>query len=373
MRRSSRRGVHVSVVTSGHDVADARLHREVRAFVEAGLRVEVLGLGDREDAPPGTVARTWPRGGLVSRGARAVVLPWRARGSVLVSLDPDSALGCAVAARALRRRWVADVHEDYPALLEDRGWARGVLGGVAGVLARAATRVVARADLTVVADDHVPPREGEARQRLVVRNVPDLAVVLPHGTCEQRPRSSSRRRAVYVGDGRRSRGLEAMLEALAAAPGWELDVVGPLHGPDDGWARERIARDDLLGRVRLHGRLTPDASWRVAEGAEVGLALLDDTPAFRASVPTKVYEYLAAGLAVLATPLPRVADLVAASGAGVVVGTPADAGAVLRGWTAAPEGLDAARANARAWSEKHLRGPSPYAALARHVRSLVPI
>jgi hypothetical protein len=36
----------VTVLTSGHDVADARLHREVAALRRAGLRVEVLGLAE---------------------------------------------------------------------------------------------------------------------------------------------------------------------------------------------------------------------------------------------------------------------------------------------------------------------------------------
>lgn len=370
---ASTRGRHVdvSVVTSGHDVADARLHRVVAALLDAGLTVEVLGLGDPGDAPVGALARTWSRGGMLARAVRAAALPWRGHGQVLLSLDPDSALGCAVAARALRRRWVADVHEDYPALLEDRAWARGVRGGAAGVLANAATRVVGRADLTAVADDHVPPLDGQARRRIVVRNLPDLSVVRSGSESGSAPAAGDPLRAVYVGDGRRSRGLEPMLEAVAAAPGWELDLVGPLHAPDDEWARRRVARDDLRGRVRLHGRLPPQTSWRVAAGASVGFALLDDTPAFRAAVPTKVYEYLAAGLAVLATPLPRVADLVAGSGAGAVAGTSGEAAAVLREWGEQPARLERARERAREWAEEHLTGPSPYAALAREVAALL--
>ncbi len=56
--QAPRRAIDVSIVTSGHDVADARLHREVAALVARGLHVEVLGLGDEADGPPGVTVRT---------------------------------------------------------------------------------------------------------------------------------------------------------------------------------------------------------------------------------------------------------------------------------------------------------------------------
>ncbi|NUR30435.1 MAG: hypothetical protein HOV83_32045, partial [Catenulispora sp.] len=40
-----RAGVDVSIITGGHDVADARLHRLAAALRRAGLAVEVIGLG----------------------------------------------------------------------------------------------------------------------------------------------------------------------------------------------------------------------------------------------------------------------------------------------------------------------------------------
>lgn len=349
----------VSVVSSGHDVADARLHREVAAFLRAGLTVEVLGLGDPAGGPPGAEVRTWLRGGLARRAGAAVRLPWSARGRVLVCLDPDLVASASVR-RLTGRRLVVDVHEDYVALLADRRWARGLAGAVGRAVARAATWLAARADLTVVVDDHVPP--PTARARLVVPNLPDLAL-LPAPT-----RPGPVPRALYVGDLRASRGLFAMLDAVAGAPGWELDLVGPVAAGDrdrlDAW----LACSPAAARVRLHGRLEPRAAWQLAAGAWVGLALLDRTPAFEAAVPTKLYEYLACGLAVLVTPLPRMAEIVAASGAGVVVGGAEEAAAVLRSW-AAPADLVGRRAAALAWSAS-TAGSSPYDGLAQRVVAL---
>ncbi|MGN6242631.1 MAG: glycosyltransferase, partial [Motilibacteraceae bacterium] len=164
----------VSVVTTGHDVADARLHREVAALRRLGLQVEVLGLGDAADGPAGAQVLTRARSGLAGRALAALTVPWRARGRVLVTLDPDARAGAVPAARLRRRRLVADVHEDYAALLADRAWATGAAGRVGAQVAALATRLAGRADLTVVAAAHVPPRQ--ARNRLVLRNLPDLSM-----------------------------------------------------------------------------------------------------------------------------------------------------------------------------------------------------
>ena len=361
----------LSVVTSGHDVADARLHRIVAAALREGLTVEVLGTGTAAVGPAGSTVRATPSAGLVRRFMRALALPWRARGAVLLTLDPDTSVGAEPARRARNRRLVVDVHEDYAALLRDRAWAAGVRRRFAGRLVRLATAVAARADLTVVADEHLPPAESACHRRLVVRNLPDLRLM---GNAAGRVAGDGQGlRAVYVGDVRRSRGMASMVEAVAVAPGWTLDIVGPVSREDAGWLRDRLARTDVTGRVRLHGRQPPERAWRIAEGASVGLALLDDTPAFRAAVPTKVYEYLAAGMAVVASPLPRVVRLLADSGGGAVVEDAAEAGALLRQWeTDGGARLDGLRDAARQWSAIHLGGETPYDVLARELRALLP-
>lgn len=336
--------VSISIVTSGHDVADARLHRQVAALERAGLRVEVLGLGDPAAGPPEATVRAWVRRGGVVRAWRAMTLPWRAEGAVIVTLDPDAAVG-ALVCRALRRlvpgvrriRTVADVHEDYLLLLQDRTWARGLRRPVARLFARAGMAAARRADLTVVADDGL--LRGAPR-RVVLRNLPDPSMLPAPSDPDPRPR------AIYIGDLRRSRGLFAMLDAVADAPGWELDLVGPVAAEDRREAQARLADPGLADRVRWHDRLAPREAWAIARGAWVGLLLLDDTPAFRLAVPSKLFEYLACGLAVLATPLPRVAEMLAATGAGVVVEDPSGAAEQLRRWSSRPEDLVSLRASA---------------------------
>ena len=354
----------VSLVTSGHDVADARLHRLVGAFVRAGMSVEMLGLGSPDSAPPGLGAlATHPRGSLWRRGADAAVLPWRARGRVVVVVDPDTIPSASLAALVRRRPLVVDVHEDYARLLADRRWARGAVGVVARAVVGAASVLARRAAVTVVADDHVPPLT--ARDRRVVRNLPDGGY-LPSPSVPLDPEP----RIVSIGDLRRSRGLFTMLAALESAPDWTLDLVGPVAPADQSALDAWLASSPAADRVRLHGRLPPREAWAVAAGAWFGLALLDDTPAFRDAMPTKLYEYLGSGLAFAVTPLPRMAALAQESGAGVVVADADGLAAALRSAQADPRALDALRTSAADWAAQHLYGPSAYDDLAAAVARL---
>ncbi len=296
------------------------------------------------------------------RLALALAQPWRARGRVLLTLDPDVVPAALLAARLRRRRLVVDVHEDYLALLRDRAWARGVTGRLARSGVRAVLAAARRADLLVVADDHVPPLA--AANRLVVRNEPSGGYVPAPSAPDAVPR------AVYVGDVRRSRGLQVMLAAIEGAPGWLLDVVGPVAAADETWLAGWRATSPAADRVRFHGRRAPAQSWAVARGAWVGLSLLEDTPAFRDAVPSKLYEYLAAGLAVATTPLPRAAEIVTRSGAGVVVPDAAGLSATLRGWAEEPAGLTPLRAAAVTWAREEFAGASGYDELARRLRDL---
>jgi glycosyltransferase involved in cell wall biosynthesis len=358
----------VSVVTSGHDVADARLHREVGALLRAGLTVEVLGLGEPDGGPAGAALRTWPRGSMTARAIRAVRLPFLAHGRVLLTLDPDVVPAALLAGLVRRRRLVADVHEDYVALLADRSWVPRRLLGALRALAGWCVGLAGRAALTVVADHHVPPLDGRCRRRLVVRNLPDFSLLPgPQPMVDPPPR-----RAVYIGDVRTSRGLRTMVEAIAAAPGWELDVVGPVAAADRSWLDGRLADPDVAGRIHLHGRMPPRQAWQVGRHAVVGMMMMEQTPAFMDAVPTKLYEYLACGLAVLSTPMPRVLELVDGSPAVAFVPDAAAAGRVLRDWSAHPEELVGAAKAAGDWADRELRGPSPYDRLATEITHLLP-
>ncbi len=276
---------------------------------------------------------------------RALTWPWQVRADVLLTIDPDTSPSAFLAARVRRIPWVADVHEDYRELLHDRSWVPGPLLALLQAGVSAMNWLIARADLVLVADEHVPPRR--ARRRYVMRNEPDFTLLYT----AVEPVDDDRWRAVYVGDNRRSRGLQTMVEAVAAtasdAQPWELDIIGPASGSDRDWLQARLQDPDCSG-IRFHGRQDPKRSWEIAGGADVGFCLLAKTPAFIDAMPSKIYEYMASGLPTIATPLPRVAELLDRTGAGVLVESVDETVDALRRYVSDTQWRDELRASARA-------------------------
>lgn len=359
IRRESGLG-SVTILSVARDVADVRVQRLSQALVDAGASVTVHGLESTAEGPQGTVVIARPRRGMVRRLMRAATLPFLVKADVLVVVDPDLFMPAVVAGRLRRIRVVCDVYEDYVRVAADRAWARNpVLNLGARGFARASSWAAARSDVTLVADDHVPP--AAARERVVVRNMPraDPQRELP---------ARSAMRAAYVGDVRRSRGAVRMVEAVLAAPPWELDVVGPIL---DGEREEILAATQGSDRIRFHGRQTSEESWALIVDAAVGFSLLDRTPAFVDAMPTKIYEYASAGMAVIASDLPRQAAAVTEAQMGLVASDAATISDRLRRWQHDPALLESCRQNASEWAAINLDSDWPFGRAATAILALL--
>ena len=358
--------MHISLISSADQVSDARLHRLCGALVRGGLDVEVWALGSETEAPQGVTFHQAPGGkSFTARLIRDLVLPFKAKGTVWIVVAPDLLPVSWFVSRIKRRKLVADVHEDYFELLKDRAWAQGLIGVLATIIARIATRVAARANLTTVADVQVPP--FDARNRLVVRNFPDLSLLSPSGEMSPQPR------AIYIGDVRTSRGIKTILQAAELSPLWNFDIVGNVSDNDSEYINNWKNNNPASSRVVFHGRQAPAYSWSFARGAWVGLSLLESTPAFSAAIPSKLYEYMACGVATISTPLPRCVELIEKSKSGVIAADAQSVAATLNQWAADPVELIQLRKNAVTWATSNLNASAEYEAFVSAIKALIPI
>jgi len=126
-------------------------------------------------------------------------------------------------------------------------------------------------------------------------------------------------RIIYVGGLSRVRGiplaLEAVREARRRIPELRLELIGWIMEPETGRAIQEAVAEGWCVHVP---RLGPEALMARCAGAGVGLVTLLPRPNYLESLPTKLFEYMAMGIPVLASDFPLWRRLVEASGAGRV-------------------------------------------------------
>ena len=353
----------VAILTSVDNVLDARLHRISNALVKAGFDVEVRALGEAVNAPKGVRFIPAPGDrGFIGRLLRDLILPMATKADIWIVVAPDLLIPAWIFAKIRGRKIVADVHEDYLQLLKDRSWAQGLKGRVAQVVARISTRLAAASDITSVADTQVPP--FNARKRIVLRNFPDLSLLTPSGELSPQPT------AIYIGDVRKSRGLFTILESAEKSPGWEFHIIGKVADQDSDEVARWQESSAAAARVHFHGRLAPALAWKYAEGAWVGLTLLESTPAFVEAIPSKLYEYMSCGLATISTPLPRCIELIQTSKGGKIAKDSSEVAAILNDWQSHPDEIRAIRSAALSWAKANLDSEREYGAFVAGIRSL---
>jgi glycosyltransferase involved in cell wall biosynthesis len=150
----------------------------------------------------------------------------------------------------------------------------------------------------------------------VIRNIPELS--------EQPPPSGDSAEDddtgfVYVGALTRNRGIEVSIRAIARAPGARLRLLGPV-GAAYRAELERLAEEEgVSDRVELAPPVPPGAVIESLRGATAGLALIQPAClSYELSLPNKLFEYLLAGVPVLASDLPVLGGFVTEHGVGLV-------------------------------------------------------
>jgi glycosyltransferase involved in cell wall biosynthesis len=143
------------------------------------------------------------------------------------------------------------------------------------------------------------------------------------GRAEEAPDSPPT--VVYLGTLLRERQLDFLVRAHAQvvreAPEARLVFVGSGWMPDDEELLRREAeRLGIGGNVTITGWLPMPEAWRYVRRAAVCVSPYLPVPILRSTSPTKLIEYMALGKAVVANDHPEQADVLQASGAGIVCG-----------------------------------------------------
>jgi len=226
--------------------------------------------------------------------------------------------------RLLGKRVIYDVHEDLPRQVMTKHWIprslRGVVSCAVEWVERMATVFF---DGVVVATPIIYNRFAD-RRAVTVQNFPDL---LEFPDCLLKPYSERTRGAVYVGGISRTRGIQEMLEScqyLQDVPSFRLGLAGSFDPPE---LRDEMEQLPGWSRVEFFGWQERGGVRDLLVDARVGLVVLHPTANYVQSYPVKLFEYMAAGVPVVASDFPIWRDILERTRCGLVV-DPADPQAI---------------------------------------------
>ncbi len=317
----------VIMLTAVHAATDGRIfYREAITLAEAGLRVAVIGPHPRSELLVGVwIEAVTRQNGRLRRflitGSDVLRAARRLGGRVFVFHDPEL-FGVGLILRLLGNKVVYDCHENLPAQILQKPWIPPVLRRPISPIARAAEWFGSRMLSGVVtARDAVLPRFPKNR-RVLVQNFPTKSALQ---SADGPPMHERKNVVIYVGGLSRIRGIADLVEAFRGIGPDEAQLW--LVGNFDNETFQKQILDEAGPNVKWLGFMEHPEVLKLYKSVKIGTCLLHPTPSHRYSQPIKLYEYLAAGIPVIASDFPEFTAVL--DGCGVQV-NPHDSGQIAR-------------------------------------------
>ena len=317
-------------LTSVHNPRDSRIcEKECTSLAQAGHQVVLVVPGERDEKVNGVQIRTVRKSG--GRLSRMTCCVWRVysearrqNGDVYHFHDPEL-IPAALLLRLQGKRVIYDVHEDLPRTIQYKPYLPVWLARPIKCICQCLEWATAGYFTAIVA----ATTEIGARlcrinpHTVVVSNFPLL-----DGITSTAGQSLVREPTVtYVGSITEARGIRELVQAMALLPRAvpvRLALAGAFDPPElkqevaklPGWERvDYLGMLDRTGVINLLGRV------------QAGLVVLHDTPNYVSAWPIKLFEYMRAGIPVIASHFPLWRGIVGGSGCGLLV-DPADPQAI---------------------------------------------
>ncbi|HOL44542.1 MAG TPA: glycosyltransferase family 4 protein [Methanothrix sp.] len=311
--------VHITTV---HPPFDTRIfHKECRTLASAGYDVSLIVQHDCDEVLDGVriIALPRPR----NRLCRILGLTWQAfrlalrqQADVYHFHDPEL-LPVGVRLKLLTQaKVIYDVHEDVPQQILTKHWIAAPLRRPLSLAFNVAEKLMARAlDAVVVATEGIAEKFTQL-DPVVIHNYPDLRMLHIQTPLPFENRENT---LVYIGGINKLRGAFEMVRALEdvdSATDMKLDLMGRFEPAS---LEKELQAMTGYRRVRFLGWLPWTEAWQRARGAIAGLVLFHPAPNHTRSLPNKLFEYMAAGLPVIASNFPLWRQIIEEARCGITV------------------------------------------------------
>lgn len=310
--------VHITTV---HYAFDTRIfQRECQTLSEAGYDVILIAPHETDDVVSGVQIRTLqkPRSRLqrvTKTLIQAAKKAFAERASVYHFHDPEL-IPLGLTLRIAGRKVIYDVHEDYPRDILSKYYLPRILRRPIANLASIVEGLAGNACTAVLAATPAIANRFPNCKTVLVRNFPLPSELTSQVVTAYRSRPHD---VAYVGDITRVRGIKEMIVAVNAIPrrlGVRLILAGRFN-PAGLW--KELQEEMNCDKVEFLGWQTRPEVASMLGQVRVGLVTLHPTQSFQDSQPLKLFEYMSAGIPVVASDFPLWREVIESAACGIVV------------------------------------------------------
>jgi len=218
---------------------------------------------------------------------------------------------------------VFDVHEHYPMMMLEKEYIplplRKLISYVFSFIEQILLFFV---DWVIYTTGHVGERyvARKGKQAFQVNNVPEIGLF-----AEEPPAWEERKKnVVFLGNMTPIRGIPQILEAFKIvhkeAPEYVLELYGHFYTPEYKQSIvELIEKTGLQDAIKLHGRYDYREMDKILYQSRIGMITYLTLPNNMACMPNKMFEYMGAGLGIIASDFDNYREVIVEHNAGLVV------------------------------------------------------
>lgn len=290
---------HISTV---HPVFDTRIfHKECCSLVENGFNVNLVITHSKNEIISGVNIIALPQ--LRNRLLRILLNPWLAfikalktKADIFHFHDPELIL-IGIFLRLFGKKVIYDVHEDVPSQILNKRWIPKPIRKITALCIKFIEIIGSKFFSGIVTA--TPYIENIFKKRnhntINVNNYP----LLKEGTLLI-PSDKERNAICYVGSITKERGIIELITALEGT-NIKLYLAGKFVS--------KLLQDEVKilkgwANVAYLGVLNREQVQDLFKKSMIGICTLHKTPSYNHSLPVKVFEYLNAGLTVIASDIP---------------------------------------------------------------------
>jgi glycosyltransferase involved in cell wall biosynthesis len=317
--------VKIVHMTSVHTPFDPRIfHKECRSLARAGYSVTVIGRdweeGERDSIQVKSIRGESSRLGRMTRTVWRVYEEAKRQDADVYHFHDPELIPIGLLLHARGKSVIYDIHEDAPKDIMSKPylprWFRPLASGFLNTLERAAC---GKFTALVVVTPSIARRFSPINRRtVIVHNFPHVQELIQAGT--NVPWELRRQSVAYVGGLSLVRAIREMVHAMAHLPDslpGQLELAGPEAKGEPNLAELR--QHPGWARVKHHGFIDQRRTFDILRNVRAGLVLFHPVPNHFEALPQKMFEYMGAGLPVIASDFPFWRKILGESGCAIFV------------------------------------------------------